>query len=64
MRRKGPQDTRNGSRFKGKTEDLHRRAYDGRSCMEAGHSAVKVAWLVLVPVSILVKGKQGSSSSE
>jgi hypothetical protein len=25
--------------------------------MEAGHSAVKVAWLVLVTVSILVKGE-------
>jgi hypothetical protein len=35
---------------------MHRRAY-GRSCMEAGHSAVKVAWLVLVTVSILVKGE-------
>jgi hypothetical protein len=47
------------SRFKGKTEDLasmHRRAY-GRSSMEAGHSAVKVAWLVLVTVSILVEGE-------
>jgi hypothetical protein len=47
------------SRFKGKTEDLasmHRRAY-GRSRLEAGHSAVKVTWLVLVTVSILVKGE-------
>jgi hypothetical protein len=47
------------SRFKGKTEDLasmHRRAY-GRSCMETGHSAVRVAWLVLITVSILVKGE-------
>jgi hypothetical protein len=36
--------------------ELLRRAY-GRSCMEAGHSALKVAWLVLVTVSILVKGE-------
>jgi hypothetical protein len=35
---------------------MHRGAY-GRSCMEAGHSALKVAWVVLVTVSILVKGE-------